>query len=460
MRVALINGPTADGALFVREGRCTQRSAIWTTQWPPVTLAYLAAIALRDGHEVELFDCPVHGLSPKALLRRLTAQPPQLCVLAISTPTFVEDLQLAQAIKTALPAATIALLGVHATVEDLTILAAHRYVDCIIRHEPEETFRELLGALSADRDLAAVAGLSYREHTTERRNPDRPYIDDLNALPFPAWEKANVAAHHLPFSRRRFLILTPMRGCPYRCSFCTAGEYYGRRLRLRDVDNVIAEIRHDRARWGVDDFFMWAETFTIKRDFVLALSDAMIRHTPGIHWTCNSRTDTVDEEMLRRMRAAGCWMVSFGLESGSAPVLERAGKQLRPTDYRQPLAQARRAGLTTLGHFILGLPGDTAESICATIELALSLDLDFIQVYAAAPFVGSTLLEQAREEGLPAETSFAAFCQDKASLTLPGLSTGDLDRARRRLVRRFYLRPRILLALLRKIGRASCRERV
>jgi len=141
--------------------------------------------------------------------------------------------------------------------------------------------------------------------------------------------------------------------------------------------------------------------------------------------------------------------VSFGLESGSAPVLERAGKQLRQTDFRQPLAQARRAGLTTLGHFILGLPGDTAESIRATTELALSLQLDFIQVYAAAPFVGSTLLAQAREEGLPVETKFAALCQDKASLALPGLSTGDLDRARRRLVRRFYLRPHILLALLR-----------
>jgi radical SAM superfamily enzyme YgiQ (UPF0313 family) len=448
MRVALINGPSADGSLFTREGRCTQRASIWSVQWPPVTLAYLAAIAKQADWAVDLYDCPAANITIHRLVGNLQDRPPALCAVAISTPSFHEDMRLAAAIKEAVPATRVAVFGVHATAMDREILHEHQAVDFIIRHEPEATFRELLAVVHDDRAAADVAGLTFRDGREPRRNPDRPYLDDLDALPWPDWSAIDRPRYRLPFSGRRFLCLMPQRGCPYHCSFCTAGTYHGHRLRRRSVADFIAEIEHTRGTYATDDFFVWAETFTLDRAFVLDLCRAMRRETPGIRWTCNSRTDTVDEELLCEMRAAGCWMISFGIESTDPAVLRGVNKNLRDHDPFAAVHLARRAGLKTLGHFILGLPGETRESLRRTMAAARRFDLDQAQFYTAAPFVGSPLYAHAVNAGYLADADLSRFSQDRASLGLPGLPPAAVDRARRRAIRRFYLRPRQILRVL------------
>lgn len=449
MKVALINGPSPDGSLFTRDGRCTQEASIWSVQWPPITLAYLAAVAERRGWEAFLFDCPAAGLSRGRLVRKLIALQPELCVLAVATPSFDFDMQTAAAIKRALPATRIALLGVHATVLDRETLAAHPEVDCIIRHEPEGILDEWLAQWP---EADSVCGLTIRVNGEPHRNPDRPYLDDLDALPFPAWDRVALSHYRLPFRRDRFLSLIPLRGCPYRCIFCTAGEYYGRRTRLRGIASIIAEIDHLRMRFGVRNLFMWAETFTIDRPFVLALCEAMRSKTPDTHWTCNSRLDTVDAELLRTMRAAGCWMISFGIESADPEVLEATGKNSRRSDPQTALRLAHEAGLMTIGHFILGLPDDTPATIRRTTVAARKLALDFAQFYALAPLVGSPLYRSWRKENNNTAVPFATISQSKAVVALPELSPAELDRLRHHAARRFYLRPGQLLKLIRFAG--------
>jgi len=458
MNVALINPPSPDGSLFTREGRCTQRASLWATQWPPVTLAYLAAVLRDDGHEAYVYDCPATMTTQSVLIDELTRQQPRLCVMATSTPSLAGDMQTLAAIKRALPETATALIGVHATAMDADVLARYAQVDFIVRREPEATVCELAQALNNEQDASLVKGLSYRQGEQTVRNDDRPFLDELDALPFPAWELVDREPYRLPFSRRPFLCLVPQRGCSYRCSFCTAAAYYGRRLRKRSVASIIAEIKHDRERFGVDDFFMWAETFTLDRDFVFDLARAMQRETPGIRWTCNSRTDTVDEELLREMARAGCWMVSFGIESADDEVQRQSGKNLQSLDFAAPLRAARAAGIKTVGHFIFGLPGETQTSLNETLRLALSLDLDFAQFYAAAPFVGSALYDTAVAEGWLRRDDFAQIEQTRASLSLPGLPAAVVDRAVRRAKRRFYLRPRQVARLLGLAGFGIVRQ--
>jgi radical SAM superfamily enzyme YgiQ (UPF0313 family) len=182
------------------------------------------------------------------------------------------------------------------------------------------------------------------------------------------------------------------------------------------------------------------------------LTEAMQQKTPGIRWTCNSRTDTVDEQMLENMQKAGCWMVGFGFESFSETVLENAGKSIATIDYDEPLRMARKAGITTLGHFILGLPGETPDSMKTTIRKAMDLDLDFVQFYTAAPFVGSKLFTQATQEGLLEGTEFSKISQSTASLQLEDLPPEMVDRARKKATLGFYLRPKRVYGLIRFAG--------
>jgi radical SAM superfamily enzyme YgiQ (UPF0313 family) len=459
MKVALINAPVVAGGRFNREGRCTQFASRWATQWPPISLAYVAAVLLAQRHEPLVFDCPAAAMPAEKLMAALQSRPPELVLMPVSTPSFPSDMSMARAIKQALPAVKIAVFGVHATAVDREVLHGFAAVDFVIRREPEATAAELVGALENGGALSDVAGLTFRTGADARRNPDRPFIEDLDRLPFPAWQRLRRADYRLPFSGRPFLIVAPLRGCPHRCIFCTAGEYYGRQLRRRSVESIVREIRRDVEAFGVRDFLMWAETFTLDRGFVWDLAGALRRETPGVRWTCNSRLDTVDEELLRAMRAAGCWMIGFGVESTDAAVQARLRKNLHPADWRTPLRQARAAGIRTVGHFILGLPGDTPETMRQTIADAAAMDLDLAQFYAAAPFVGSELHREAAANGWLVDAAFSDMQQAAASLRLPGLPPAAVNAAIRRAYRRFYLRPRQLARVLLLAGvRGVARE--
>lgn len=452
MKVALINSPTIGGKGFIREGRCTQEASLWATQWPPITLAYIASILAQGGDTPFLYDCPASRTSLKELMSELIKEKPFLAIFPISTPSFSNDMKVVSEVRNALPSVKIAFFGVHTTAKDVEVLKHFNQVDFVMRNEPEFTAIELTHALKNDKTLSEVLGLTWRESGEPRKNPERPYIENLNQLPFPAWDYINTDDYRLPFKGRCFLSIAPLRGCPYHCTFCTAGQYYGHRLRLRSVDSVISEIKHDIEKFGINDFFMWAETFTINRNFVLELAEAMKRETPGISWTCNSRTDTVDEEVLKSMAEAGCWMMSFGIESTDSTVQKSMKKNLRTVDILTPIRLARKAGIRTIGHFILGMPGDSPETIRKTIKDAMTMDLDFAQFYTAAPFVGSELYNEAIKQGWVEKTRFDQMDQSKASLKLPGLQPEEVTKAAKQAYRVFYLRPKQIVRLIRFAG--------
>ena len=420
MKVLLFNPPAPDGRGFTREGRCTQEAGVWASQWPPVTLATAAAFLAGGGHEVHGIDFPALGLTVRDLEARIAAWRPDAAFWTTGTPTLAHDLYIATLVKAASPETLTAVMGTHVSVMPGEVLE-NSAVDVVIRGEPEGIIRELCrrqgrspeagnGAITPNpegggsgrregRRLSDVAGISYKDAAgAVIHNPDAGWLPP-EEIPAPAWEHFDLAPYRLPLSGRPFLIVAPVRGCPYACSFCTAPVYYGRKLRKRTVANVIAEIKDNIRRFGVTEFFIWADTFTADRKYVRSFCAGILEAGLRITWTCNSRVDTIDGETLALMKKAGLWMISFGLESGDDDILAASGKRITTADSRRAVRLARAAGVRTAGHFILGLPGETEATMAATLRLASELPLNIAQFYAAAPFPGTRLYEEATAKG-------------------------------------------------------------
>ncbi len=362
------------------------------------------------------------------------------------------DLALAAHLKQDRPQLRTAVFGTFPGAMQAATFARAPELDAILVGEPEASAPALLDAWAEGRSTAPPGvALPGRETDTPPQ-----FVSDLDALPFPAWELVEGGPYRLPLSGRPFLMAAPSRGCPHPCSFCTARAYYGTRLRKRSAERLADELQRDIERFGVRDFLFWADTFTMDRGHVLGLCEEILRRGLRIQWACNSRIDSIDEEMMAAMRRAGCWMVSFGIESADETVLREAGKRIDPRAVRTTLDAANRHGLVCSGHFILGLPGETRASAKATIDFACGLPLQFAQFYAAAPWPGARLFDWAvRESRMGEEDAWRGVSQEDAGISLCELSAAETGELVAAAYRRFYRRPETLWAALRQLRPAG-----
>ena len=434
--ILLFNPPGPRNRGWTREGRCTQPSGVWGTQWPPVTLATAAAMLSTEGHRVRAVDFPALGQGEGDLVCQLVDFRPQFAIWNTGTPTLFHDLGMGSVVKKWAPQAVTAVMGTHVTAEPHVILSAPG-VDLAIRGEPEPVIQALCRRHRGD--WPQTAGISYRSRETGTL-VDNPTADVMapEAIPSPAWHLLELDAYRLPLKGRRFLIVAPVRGCPYACSFCTAPIYYGRQLRKRPVEKVADEIEANIRHHGIRNVFIWADTFTAHRRYVLDFCRILRKRRLDISWTCNSRVDTVDRHMLQAMKEAGLWMISYGLESGDEAVLAGCRKNITPTQSRQAVRLSSELGIRISGHFIFGLPGETRHSMRRTLDFALELPLDIAQFYTAAAFPGTALREDAVRHGWLAATGSES--QSRAGIDLPGLKAAEVDAFRKVAYRKFYLR--------------------
>jgi len=346
------------------------------------------------------------------------------------------------------------VMGTHVSSETEPVFSV-REIDIVIRREPEQIIRNL--CRKTKDQWAEVDGISYRASSngTIQHNPDAGFLPP-EAIPFPAWHLLDLNAYRLPLKGRRFLTVAPNRGCPFNCNFCTAQIYYGKKLRKRPVNRVVSEIEHNISRYQITDFFIWADTFTADRDHVHAFCSEIISRKLDILWTCNSRVDTVDRELLALMKKAGLWMISFGLESGDERILLRTGKRITPAQSKKAVACCHELGIKTSGHYILGLPGETRATMEKSLNFALDLPLDIVQFYTAAPFPGTGLYQEAVDRGWLDNS--APHSQSQAVMELPGLPSQEVDAFRRLAYRKFYLRREAVERLLKMVEAAAIRN--
>lgn len=438
LRVMILNPPAFQGRRFVREGRCEQRLSSFQYVMLPISLPSIAAVLRQDGHEVSIVDATAQGLDLDEVKERIAGFDPALIIFNFSTVTFEGDKEIVEEIRK-LTAVHLTAIGVHVTsLPEYTL--EQTKLDSVVRGEPEAICLDLVKALRDGASLGGVKGLSYRNNGQVANNPPALFIEDLDSLPFPARDLLDNRLYTMPISNRPYTLMITSRGCPHRCIFCTARQYYGQRLRLRSAKNIGDELEEIQ-KLGIDDVTMWSDTFTINRQFVVDVCQEILRRDLQINWMANSRVDTVDEELLKLMKQSGCTVMSYGVESGVQQILDNVKKGTRLHQVEDAFDWTRRAGIETIAHVIFGLPGETRETIEQTISFVRRFKPDYAQFYCAIPFPGTEFYEQAQKEGWLITDDWSKFEINQAILESPLLSVEELKKARERAFRSFYFRP-------------------
>jgi anaerobic magnesium-protoporphyrin IX monomethyl ester cyclase len=229
-------------------------------------------------------------------------------------------------------------------------------------------------------------------------NSDRPFIPNLDDLPIPLHHLLPIDKYRMPMMKTPYSFVVTSRGCSAGCTYCIKHVSYQWSLRLRSASNIVEELRVLR-ELGVKFVHLYADLFTLSREQVVSLCRAMIEARLDIKWTCNSRVDYVDEEMLTLMAQSGCWMIAWGIESANFDILKHARKGADPAKARRALEWSRNAGIKNWGYFIIGLPGETEETIRETIDFSKSLPLDIALFHVAAPYPGTPFFFEVVKNG-------------------------------------------------------------
>ena len=367
--------------------------------YPPLGLGYLAAVMEAEGHQVAIFDL---GLEPKTPLgddvQRIAAFDPELIGVTAMTNNYHSAEKTIALLKERIECPVV-VGGPHATLFRERV-AADPNVDYVVFGEGEETLRELVRAIAAngprpnDERLTQIQGLCFGSAGKVICNPARPLIKDLDSLPFPARHLFELSRYPLYAPNgERMMTLLSSRGCPYNCSYCFKG-IVGRTYRQRGPGSIIAEIRGLMEAYGYRYFYFIDDLFTIDRRRLSAIAERMIEEKLDIRWQCLARVDRVTPDLLQLMYHAGCREVRYGIESGNPQILERIGKEITLEQVRKAVAWTAEAGILAKGYFMLGLPGDTEETMQETIRFASELKLDQAMFSLTTPFPGTRLWEE------------------------------------------------------------------
>lgn len=431
MNIILLNPPYF--VKVVREGRCQHEAAIWDSVYPPLSLATIASF-LREQHNVLIIDAIAEEKDLHAIVKTIQEFNTDLIISSISTPTAEEDLRILKQIKNQ-SKAQIAVFGVHATYFSEDIIQED-YIDYVILNDPE-----IPAVRIAQGDMNNLEGTACKIKGEIVLSP--PHKTPISQFPIPAWDLVDLDHYKIPIKRKSYVLVSTARGCPFDCSFCVVPYYYGKKIRYRDVNEVIAELKAVSKR--VKDVFFHTDLFTFKKEYVLELCNRMIQENLGIQWICNSRVDTFDKEMAQTMKRAGCWMVSFGVESGNQKILDLCGKKITLEQSKRAIRICREIGLISIGHFVLGFPGETEMTLKQTIQFSREIDPDFAEFYIATPFPGSRLFESVQKD-IRLNWNNIRYDYDPYNYEF------NLERMRKNAYFRFYLRPKKILRFISLFG--------
>jgi len=366
-----------------------------------VTLPYLAAALRAEGHEVEILDLLLARTTPDKIERRMARLRPELVGITSVTLNHHIASAIAEVVRKCDERVPIVMGGHHVSFEIEGSFRDLPALDYIAIGEGEHTMIDLARALERGTDVRDVAGLALREPGTDRivKTAGRGAPGDLDAIPNPARDLVPLA-RYLAFDSHASVITS--RGCPYSCVFCSAPQWTGRAVRYRTPSLCVDEIE-GLSGIGFTEITIEDDLFTLYRKHFLAVCDELVRRNTGIRWNAFSRVDTITPEIVQTMAKAGCQAICFGVESGSQEILDLVKKKSNLHLVKEAMRMTQDAGISALASFIIGLPGETEETLRQTVAFANELHQEFGSLYGfhiLAPFPGSEVRERAADYGL------------------------------------------------------------
>ncbi len=452
MKIFFINPPyKSEYGKFSRE----QRSPAITksrTIYYPLWLIYAAAVAKKNDFEVLFLDAPAKQMGVEDSFNEIKEKGAgtKLFVLDTSTPSIYSDIEFLKGIKNIYPNSYAILVGTHVSALAEETLKIDDSIDAVARHEYDYIVRDLAIAIRDDKDLASVKGITYRKGNEIITNPDMPFIEELDEIPFASeFIKEYLDERDYFFSPATYpeIQIFTGRGCPYRCNYCVYPQVmHGHEYRLRSAKNVVEEFEYIAKNFpDVKEIVIEDDTFTASQERVKEICKLLIdlKLNKRFRWLCNARVNTVDLELMKLMKKAGCRLLIPGIESGNQKILNNIKKGTRVEQYVPYVKNAKKAGLLIHACYMVGNEGETKETMQETLELALKLNTDTAQFFPLIPYPGTEAYEWAKKNGY-IKGDYSNYNKENGDhntvLNMPHLSTQEMNEFCDYARKKYYLR--------------------
>lgn len=421
---------------------------------PPFALLQVAAVLKNDGNDVEFLDAQAEQTSLEEMIPRIIHA--DMVIISTSTMTFEEDAKTLFAFKEVNSDILTVVFGSHPTFLSKATLS-HPGVDIAVRHEPEYILRDLARQLRQGQDWKQVQGIAFKKDGQVVINPPYPFIENLDELPFPdiSLLPKNIDYFNPIVRNMPYMTTSTSRGCPGRCSFCTAPAFDGNRLRFQSADYVIQEIEYLVSN-GFREIYFRDDTFFVNKKRDRAICQAIIEKNLNISWLGNARIGMIDFDTMQLAKEAGCHTIKFGIESGDQRVLDRSRKGYKIEQAYQTFQWAHELGVATHAHCMLGMPGDNENTIQKTIQFVKELNATTATFGICTPYPGAPLYDEVLQNHPEIGDGSSS---DLSKLHVEGLfnelyadiTKEKLERYITKAYRSFYLRPQIFLSMLKQI---------
>ena len=426
----------------------------------PLGLAYIAAVLEQRGDTVEILDTIALNYRRDDIVNHLKGKHFDAVGVTMLTPMYLTGIEVIKLVKSLYNDIIAIVGGPHPTLMPIETLRENPEIDFAVVGEGEETIVELLNAVESGTSLSKIKGIAYREGDEVRLNEARPFIQDLDSIPLPA-------RHLLPmilytptahsYQRLPNYSIMTVWGCPFRCVYCS--QFFGKKPRYPSTGRIIQEMKLLIDEYGAKEIKMEGDTFTANKNYVKKLCREIIKE--GLHkkikWHCSTHVNVVDKDLLELMAEAGCWEISYGVETGSQRLMDLIRKQTTLDRVREAFKMTKEVGIMIRAFFMLGLPTETREESLQTIAFAKELDPYWAQFTITTPYPMTELYELAKKDGTLKSfrwedyQTWAGFADTDLVYTASGRSSDEIKDLQRKALRAFYFRPKILLRHLRLI---------
>lgn len=421
---------------------------------PPSTLLLVATVLKQAGLDVAFLDALGERISLRESLARASGF--DVVIISTSTMSINEDTNVLACLKEANPAIRSIVFGSHPTFMPEATLS-RKGVDIIVRREPEFIIRDIALSFERKRNWKEIKGIGYLDRDKIILNPYYPLIENLDELPFIDVDLLPKGIDYFnPIVKRMpYMTITTSRGCPAGCRFCTAPYFYGAKARYRSVESILEELLMLKSK-GYREIYFRDETFTMRQDETLKLCKRMIEENLGLSWICNARVDTVNRELLKAMKRAGCHLIKFGVESGVQKILDLSRKGIRVEQTREAFRLTKEVGIDTHAHTMLGMPGETDETIAKTIDFVLEIEPTTVTFGICTPYPGTPMfLDVVKkfpeiQDGSSSDLS-KVHVQGLFNEIFTSVKRRDLEKSIKFAYRRFYLRTSYLFKRIKRI---------
>ncbi len=418
---------------------------------PPLGLAWIASVLERFGHKVKVIDTVILRTGLKDLIAEIRSWHPDVLGISIQTPTSLKAYRAIKEVKREFPDLPVIAGGIHATY--MYDEALNAGADVVVRGEGEYTALELINTIEKSglnpESLRRVKGIVFRVEGKDVVTPPRPFIMNLDELPWPAHHLLPMDKYLVLGKKLRVAHVMASRGCPYGCIYCITSYYWGRRIRFRSAENVLNEVEYLVDRYGINQVAFTDDELIVNRRFMYEFIKGIKERGLDITFSCGGRVDHVDREYLKFLFNNGCVALYFGVESASQETINKIGKGITIDQAVKAFKWANELGCFTMASFILGFPWERIDDMKETVRFAIKLNPSYAQFTALTPYPGTPLYRFAEEHGLIVDRNWEHYTTIRPVMKGFYFTAEQLGRLLAYAYRKFYLRLAFLWRELR-----------